>query len=133
MAVRYRSFDGEKVSRQWFQLLTDIRRHDHVTFHLNEGHRTLARQTQFWNLFRAGRGPIAAFPSPFAPHIRTGRADHACDFNNAEGVRRAAAKRGVTLTRTVLWPNGSVREEWHLEANRAQLRRYAKRRAGEQR
>lgn len=127
MAVTYVPFDGEQVSREWSILLHDIRYDDHIAFHVNEGHRTMARQWYFWNgwLLRRPGFAIAAFPSPNAPHIRTGRRDHAIDFNNAEGVRRAAAKRGVVLKRTVLWPNGTVREEWHLEANCTQLLAYA--------
>lgn len=124
MGVRYVTIDGEKVSEQWFALLHDIRFIDKVAFHVNEGHRTLARQAYFYALYRSGKGPIAAVPGPNAPHIRSGRFDHAIDFNNAEGVKEAAAKRGVTLTRTVLNPDGSVREEWHLEANATELQSY---------
>lgn len=78
----------------------------------------MARQWYFWNLYRSGRGNLAAFPTPFAPHIRTGRFDHAIDFNNAAGVARAAARRGVTLRWTVRG------ESWHLEADRAELAHY---------
>src|SRR4051812_1490058 len=119
MAVRYSPIDGEQVSTQWAALLHDIRTEDHVSFRVNEGHRTLARQSYFWNLYRSGRGNLAAFPSPNAPHIRNGRFDHAIDFNNAEGVRRAAERRGVTLRRTVRG------EEWHMEANAKELAAYA--------
>lgn len=123
MSVRYRGIDNESVSDQWYQLLRDIRYVDNVRFNVNEGHRTMARQWFFWRIYQNG-GNIAAFPSPFAPHIRSGRFDHAIDFNNAQGVMDAARRRGVTLTRTVRWPNGTVREEWHLEANAGQLQAY---------
>lgn len=32
--------------------------------------RTLATQARLYALYRAGRGPVAAFPSPRAPHVR---------------------------------------------------------------
>jgi hypothetical protein len=117
MVIQYVGIDNEKVSWEWSVLLHDIRDDDHVAFHVNEGHRTMARQTWFWT----HQPPLAAFPSPNAPHIRTGRFWHAIDFNNAEGVRRAAAHRGVTLVRTVRG------EEWHLEANADELKKYAAR------
>lgn len=119
MAVKYVLMDGEKVSQEWYELLHDIRYEDGVSFHVNEGHRTMTRQTYFWNQYKFHGGNLAAFPSPFAPHIRTGRFDHAIDFNNAAAVQKAAKKRGVTLTLTV----GG--ESWHLEANAAQLKAYA--------
>lgn len=126
MAVKYVPIDGEQVSEPWYVLLNDIRNEDRVAFHVNEGHRTMARQSYFylgWIRHLAGFA-LAAKPSASAPHIRSGRNDHAVDFNNAEGVRRAANKRGVRLTRTVKWPDGRIREEWHLEANDAELEHY---------
>lgn len=124
MAVRYVPIDGEHVSAPWFALLHDIRHEDHVDFNVNEGHRTMRRQAYL----KAhpprdanGRPVLVAWPSPFAPHIRTGRVDHAVDFRNAEGVQNAAARRGVTLRRTV------VGEEWHLEADKAELLAYYRR------
>lgn len=127
MAVRYVPFDGEAVSRQWFRLLADLRRAG-VSFHLNEGHRTFARQAELVRekgLWSPSNMTGAAAPSSTAPHIRTGRADHACDFDNAAGVAAAAKRRGVTLRATV--PG----ESWHLEADPAELRAYEKRRRGE--
>lgn len=119
MGVTYLRHDPpERVSRQWFVLLHDIRHRDRVPFHVNEGHRTMARQAELYRLYLEGRGALAAVPSDDAPHIRTGRPDHAVDFNNAAGVRRAAARRGVTLSFTV--PG----ESWHLEADRGELARY---------
>lgn len=124
MAVIYRRFDGERVSRPWLRLLRDLRAAG-VGFHLNEGHRTFARQAELvrqlgvWSLSnRTG----AARPSINAPHIRTGRFDHACDFDNAAAVEMAAQRRGVNLTATV--PG----EPWHLEADRDQLLAYYRRR-----
>lgn len=133
MAVTYRRFDGERVSRPWYRLLADLRAAG-LAFHLNEGHRTFARQRELFNEnmhLVGGRWvpkpghPLTAVPSPTAPHIRTGRFDHACDFDNAAGVEVAARRLGVTLRLTV--PG----EGWHLEADRAQLLAYYKRRKRE--
>lgn len=130
MSVHYKTLgfasrDHEKVSRQWYVLLHDIY-YGHngpalKNFNVNEGHRTMARQAELvreQGLYSASNPHGAAAPSATAPHIKTGHPDHAIDFDNAEGVRLAAAHRGVTLTRTV------STESWHLEPNPAQLARY---------
>ena len=126
MAVVYKPLDGERVSRVWRLLLTDLRR-DGVPFTINEGHRTYRRQMQLvrekgvWSaLNRTG----AAWPTPFAPHIRTGRFDHALDMDTryVAGFIEACRDRGVTITRTV--PG----EPWHVEANRTELLAYYRRR-----
>jgi lysozyme len=129
MAVKYikltfNSRDHEHVSRAWFALLWDIAKHDHVNFNVNEGHRTMARQAELvreLGLFNSQTNPHgAAAPSDHAPHIKTGHPDHAIDFDNAQGVINAAAKRGVRLTRTV------STESWHLEPDPDQLFNYWK-------
>lgn len=113
MAIKYMPIDGEEVSSIWYPLLSATRAAG-VRFNVNEGHRTMARQIYFWT----HQPPLAARPSPNAPHIRTGRWNHAIDFNNAESVRQYFWNRWkIRLVRTVRWPNGSVREEWHLEVD----------------
>ena len=111
------SRDREQVSRQWYVLLHDLGDVGNV----NEGHRTFTRQLQLVRLqgVLSLRNPHgAALPSPFAPHIRTGRPDHAIDVDNSQAYIDAARRRGVTLTRTV------STEAWHLEANPSQLAAY---------
>jgi hypothetical protein len=115
--VKYVSIDNEKVSIEWFTVLRDMRS-DGVAFNVNEGHRTMARQWYFWNLYRSGRGNLAAFPSPFAPHIRTGRIDHAIDFRNDRDVFAWLQRKGLKPRRTV------VGESWHIEVPAEELRRY---------
>lgn len=118
--------DNEKVSYQWYALLIDIRKNDKVWFHVNEGRRTKARQLELIRekgIYNSVTNPYGAAPySPQAPHIRTGRFDHAIDFNNAQGVINAAKRRGVTLVRTV------STEEWHVEAVATQLQAYYEKR-----
>jgi GH24 family phage-related lysozyme (muramidase) len=127
MSVTYRRFDGERVSRPWERLLRDLRARG-TRFHLNEGKRTFARQRELVRqkgVWTPSNPTGAAVPSHRAPHIRTGRFDHACDFDNAAAVETAAAARGVTLRATV--PG----EPWHLEADRDRLLSYYKRRRRE--
>ncbi len=118
-SVQYVPFDGERVSRQWAVVLTDMREAG-VIFRVNEGHRTWARQAHFYALYRSGRGNLAAKPSRNAPHIRTGRIDHALDVQNADLVVAWLLDAGISVTRPV--PG----EDWHVEASAEDLRRYAR-------
>jgi hypothetical protein len=125
--VRYLLFDGEQVSYEWWVFLT-CARHDGVVFHLNEGHRTIARQTYFrWLYEHVPGSALAAKPSATAPHIRTGRIDHAVDVDNLQGLIDYGRRHGVTISRTVRWADGTVREIWHGEAPAGQLRTFARR------
>lgn len=120
MAVHYRLIDGEYVSDEWFTVLSAMRR-DGVQFHVNEGHRTMARQAFFYAgwLSRRPGFALAAFPSPTAPHIRTGRIDHAIDFNGASAAIAWCRRHGLSARLTV--PG----ESWHVEVPANQLRAYA--------
>lgn len=134
MAVRFKQFDGSRVSRAWWEVLTAARR-DGVDFRVNSGKRTLAEQTALFrqNMIRPGvpkpGRPLTAFPSPFAPHIRTGRIDHAIDVRDenlfalgggAERLMAWGKANGVAIARTVRT------EAWHLEAPADQLRAFAR-------
>lgn len=122
--LTFNSRDHEKVSSEWFVLLWDLAHKDKVSFNVNEGHRTMARQAELvreLGLFNSQTNPHgAAAPSAHAPHIKSGHPDHAIDFDNASDVISAAHKRGVELIRTV------STESWHLEPNPAQLHAYWK-------
>src|ERR1044072_4142161 len=119
--VKYVIRDNELVSQEWACALDYIAEHYHVDAIINEGHRTYERQLYFYNCYltkRCNNGNLAAFPSPFAPHIRTGRFDHAIDFGNAQQVHDALNRIGIVTTWTVRG------ESWHLEANAAQLKAF---------
>lgn len=121
MGVTYKVIDGERVSAQWYTVLTDMRKD--VTFVVNEGKRTMARQQYFWNCYRTGScngGNAAARPSPIAPHIRVGRIDHAIDFSNDADVFNWLARKGLRPARTV------AGESWHIEVPKAELVAYHK-------
>lgn len=124
--MKYTIFDGELVSLPWATVCRDMRA-DGVWFNVNEGHRTMARQWYFWNCYqtkRCNNGNIAAYPSAFAPHIRTGRPDHAMDFSNDPAVFAWLSRKGLRPVRTVRWPSGAVRESWHIEVSLLALLSY---------
>lgn len=126
MAVRYVPWGaGDAVSYEWAVFLTCATR-DGWPGRLNEGHRTFDRQWYFYT----HQPPLAAYPSNEAPHIRTGRFYHAVDVDGSDWLIAYGRRHGVTLVRTVRWPDGSIRELWHLEcADPAQLAAFARRNA----
>jgi hypothetical protein len=89
-------FDGKRVSTSWDVALTHARRMG-VKFKLDSGRRTMAEQWGLWRNYRKTGHPVAAFPSPRAPHIRVGRQAHAIDVNSIDGGEtspRAWCRRG---------------------------------------
>lgn len=120
MAVQYVPIDGELVSREWGVVLAAMRA-DGVAFRVNEGHRTWARQAFLRSLYLRGAGALAAVPSSTAPHIRTGRIDHALDLSNAAGAMRWLRAHRLDARLTV--PG----ESWHVEVPAPQLAAFARR------
>lgn len=123
-SVEYRPWRaGDRVSIPWFQVLTAARR-DGIAFTLTDGHRTLAEQADRYAVYKRFGRPLAARPSATAPHIRTGRIDHAIDVNALDGgAGRLAAwlrRKGAHATFPV--PG----EAWHLEVPRIDLERLAR-------
>jgi lysozyme len=128
-AAMNRSFDGHDVSDPWFEVLSAARRAG-VRFRLNSGRRTFAEQQRLYDLWRSGAGAVAAVPSHSAPHIRTGRDDHALDVDmhvgaGVEGLRTWLRGHGLATSLTV--PG----EGWHVEADGAAELRAAARRLAE--
>lgn len=78
---------------------------------LNEGRRTMAEQTVFWLRWLRERRIPAAFPSPNAPHIWRGRANHAIDVQ----VARVQALASFYMSLGVPVRLNTVRgEPWHV-------------------
>lgn len=126
--ARYKTFDGKPVSVAWHRVLTRARKKG-VDFSVTSGHRTLKEQAYLYSgwIRRLPGFNLAAFPSPNAPHIRVGRADHAIDFGpDPESVNKL-----------VWWLNQNGRELgarftvsgewWHVEVRQDRLRRLAHR------
>ena len=123
-------FDGKRVSRRWHRVLTAARR-DGVKFTLTSGRRTMREQRALYQQNMAGPGrprpgrPLTAYPNPNAPHIRTGRQNHAIDVNALDGgetrLQRWLERHGARPTNPV--PG----EAWHLELTGPDLARLARR------
>lgn len=117
------TFQGKRVSAQWHAVLTEATRH--VRFRLNSGQRTMAEQRELYRLYKSGRGNLAAFPSPVAPHIRVGREDHAIDVDALDGgetrLQRWLEQQGARMSNPVRG------EAWHMEIHPPDLARLAKR------
>ena len=128
MAIRYVKFEGKRVSKKWYVVLKRAREAGHTTFRVNSGKRTMREQ---WALFRQnmrwdgrrwvpkpGR-PLTAYPSPTAPHVRIGRADHALDLDHPESLARflRSSPRDAHPTFPV------AGESWHLELPGKELTR----------
>jgi len=114
-------FQGKKVSTSWDIVLTHAQRMG-VKFDLNSGRRSMAEQWKLWRNYRKNGHPVAAFPSPTAPHIRVGKQAHAIDVQTPgeTQLQRFLEKEG-------LHPTNPVRgEPWHLEVGEVELRAYAR-------
>lgn len=109
-------FDGKKCSREWGIVLAAARRAG-IGFNLNQGRRTIQDQQHFWWIYKTYGRPLAAYPSPNAPHIRFGQANHAVDIG-APQVYAVAA----WLRRYGVRPRWTVRgEPWHIELTLGEL------------
>ena len=124
MAVKYRRWDADdRVSAQWYAVLRAAKA-DGVSFLVTDGHRTMAEQQDRWDTYQRFGSPVAARPSPTAPHIRVGRPDHAIDVNALDGGagRLAAWLRNHGAAASFPVPG----EAWHIEVPRDDLERLAK-------
>jgi hypothetical protein len=111
-------FDGKRCGIWWFAILSAARRAG-VSFHMNQGRRTLAEQRHFWNIYQRNGWPVAAYPNPNAPHIKNGAENHALDVNTP-GVYSLGAwlrRQGASVAWTVRG------EPWHIEVPYADLAR----------
>lgn len=107
-----RHIDGHLVSESWYWVLSGAR-HSGVRFVLDSGRRTMGEQWQLYRHPPAGT-PVVAFPSPWAPHIKLGREDHALDISTEnEGNRDLAHWLEHEGCPVVFNVRG---EPWHMEA-----------------
>lgn len=117
------TFRGLRCSAEWQTVLTAAARAG-TAFEPTSLQRTFSEQAVLRSRYEAGTGPLAAEPSHDAPHIRTGRPDHAADVKWTDGgVYRLAAwlrRQGCR----VLWTVPG--ERWHIEVPRTDLQRLAR-------
>jgi hypothetical protein len=112
------TFQGKKVSYPWWLCLVEYDQDRGGDLRLNSGKRTLAEQWRLYRNYRRTGWPVAAFPSPFAPHIRVGRVDHALDIDTNVGHGETGFQRW--LERNGVSTHNPVRgEAWHLEVRNA--------------
>lgn len=80
--------------------------------HLDSGFRSVAKQWKLWFKYKAGKGPLAAFPGTSTHNKRTWQ--QGMDINSLDGgtgrFQNWARKHGMTFNLTV--PG----EAWHLNA-----------------
>lgn len=76
---------------------------------LNENQRTMAEQSAFYR----NQPPLAAFPSPFAPHIKKGFSNQAIDCNSLNGAVQRLAKFYQSLEISVSF--NVPGEAWHMD------------------
>lgn len=119
------SFQGKRVSTEW-KVVLEAAVDAGVSFRLNSGQRTFREQEALYRLYQSGQGNLAAEPSHNAPHIKTGRSDHALDVDmyvgdGVQGLAKWLRKQGASVAWNV--PG----EGWHIEIPRGDLVRLAKR------
>lgn len=107
-------YRGKRVSRA-HKLVLSAYEWQHGPVQLNQGRRTLAEQWVFWrNYLRYGK-PLAAYPSPAAPHIKWGRANHALDINAGPNPGQAQHVQRFYLNHHVLAKFNVPGEPWHMD------------------
>lgn len=107
MANRY--ILDTRLSEAHYVVCTEAIRRGVITpSDLNEGRRTMTEQWHFWN----NQPPLAAFPSPNAPHIKLGRENHDIDVNSFNGAARRLAAFYERLGIDVSFCVGG--EDWHI-------------------
>lgn len=110
--MTYKRFHGKRVSPAHWALLVAYERAHHTTLHINQGARTLREQAAFYAHYLRYGKPVAAKPTPSAPHIKWGRQHHALDINAPEPAHSVAvfyAEHGVPVDFNV------STEAWHMD------------------
>lgn len=119
MALPSKYFHGKRVSKSHYALLVEAESRGIIS-RINQGRRTIAEQWGFYRIYKRDGWPVAAFPSPSAPHIKWGREHHAIDANDGPVDALAAFYRslGIPVAFNV---SG---EPWHMDTlNEAALKK----------
>lgn len=121
------SFQGQRVSASW-RIVLLAAAHDKVPFKVNDGRRTMAEQedqVRRKGIWSPSNPHGAARPTPWAPHIRVGRQDHAIDVDTGGGGENHL--QAWLIRHHAAAVNTVPGEPWHLEVPRGQLRKLARR------
>lgn len=102
---------GKNIRRSYSRLLR-MADEDHVRFHLDSAYRSIKEQWRLWRLYKAGKGPVAAFPGTSTHNRRSWK--QGLDINALDGGTQRfihwAKMHGMTFTLTVRG------EAWHVNA-----------------
>lgn len=99
-----------RLSRaQWYICSEAVRKGIITPQDLNEGKRTMLEQ---WWFYR-NQPPLAAFPSPWAPHIKKGFNNHAIDCNSLNNAVKRLADFYKSLGIPVAF--NVAGEAWHMD------------------
>ena len=129
--MAYTTYRGKRVSKPHATLLNAYQRKYGVAVQLNQGARTLAEQWGFWNHYRKYGYPLAAYPTPAAPHIKWGNDNHALDINAGSGRGQAGHVAAFYRSLGVPVVFNVPSEHWHMDTlDAGKLRAAAKRFAG---
>lgn len=113
--------DGQVVSKPWHNVLLHYRRMG-ANFTVTSGRRTIRGQLAMvrkHGVYNARTNPTgAALPSPAAPHINFGRANHAIDVWGTPALLHRLHADGA---RSASRPMSS--EPWHIQIDRNDLLR----------
>lgn len=116
---------GKRVSQAHAQVLRGYEQRHGRAVYINQGARTIEEQRQFYYNYRYRGGPLAAYPSQNAPHIKHGRAHHALDVSAPQPAQSVAAyyrSLGIPVSFNVRG------EPWHMDTlDEGKLKRAAKR------
>ncbi len=103
-------YNGKNIRRGYGRLLTIADAHIH--FQLNSAFRSLVEQWRLYRLYKAGKGPLAAFPGTSTHNKKSWKQglDIRWDDGGCERFRKWAATHGMYFDLTV------VGEKWHVNA-----------------
>lgn len=123
--MAYTYHHGKRVSKSHATILRAYERKYGHSLYINQGARTIAEQWTFWNHYRRYGSPLAAYPTPAAPHIKWRLAHHALDISAPEPAHSVAAfyrSQGIPVAFNV------HSEAWHMDClDRGKLNAAAKR------
>ena len=111
MAYQYTAHRGKRVSPAHEAMLVAYEK-SQGSVNINQGARTIAEQTGFWLHYLRYGFPLAARPTPAAPHIKYGRQHHAMDINAPQPAHSVAdfyRAHGVPVAFNV------SSEAWHMD------------------
>jgi len=108
-------FRNKRVSKAHAVLLRAYEDKFDAVVQINQGRRTIAEQWGFYRHYKKFGRPLAAYPSPGAPHIKYGQAGHALDINAGSGRGQAQHVAGFYRSLNVPVAFNVSSEAWHMD------------------